>query len=268
MFSKNLSASLKRRLPYGVKQAGKSGLRVTTRVLNRALSVMQHLPFQRFTVARMLRGDPEILVRVELSRIVLGVMYELKPHLSKTFILKGDSDWESAGVAPLDELTPTIPILIRQLFVEEKKPTETDTWHLMMKRVCEFQETGRVQEWVKANKVGGYHSATEVEQHFESLLATYSSIRERGYKSQLELRRLEPRSNHRLEDEIRVTVGSKGTIYFLKGGTHRLYMARNLHIPRIPVRVVSIDESWGREVLRFRTGSIESLLQAALDNDT
>ena len=64
-----------------------------------------------------------------------------------------------------------------------------------------------------------------------------------------------------------MTIGSDGTPYKQQKGAHRLIIAQHYQLASVPVKIVSIDYSWAKRHLRSRKGSLNALLQAAVDAD-
>lgn len=256
----DLRLRLKKKVPLPVKRVIRSpgsALRAL------AGSVALLLPVKRVTAARLLRAKrPEVLLWVDPSRIRLVVHRQRPPDLGRGFLICGGSDWESSSVQPLAD-TSTAETM-RQLLVKGRPPEDTPQYQSMVRAVREWEEAGK-----EGKPVGAYwcRSEADVERYFEILLTACADIRDNGYRTQAELHQLRPNDKRHLRDEIQVTIGSDGTPYLQRGGTHRTLIAQHYQIARVPVRVVSVDEGWAAQHLQARSGSLASLLQAANDAD-
>ena len=255
-----LRTRLKQKIPLPVKRS----IRRPGRALRKLVGLVAlRLPVKRVTAARLLRKkQSDVLLWVDPSRIRLVVHRQRPPNLGRGFLIRGGSDWESSSVQTLTD-TPTAETM-RQLLVEGRPPEDTLQYQSMMRAVREWEEAGG-----KGKPVGAYwcRSEADVDRYFEILLTACADIRDNGYQTQAELHQLRPNDNRHLRDEIQVTIGSDGTPYLQRGGTHRTLIAQHHQIARVPVRVVSVDEGWAVQHLQPRSGSLASALQAAIDGD-
>lgn len=108
-----------------------------------------------------------------------------------------------------------------------------------------WQETefyNRVKSQIERGKrKWGCSSVEELDRRFLSIDGVYRTIREKGYKTQLEL------GSHQKWDEIRIAVGRNGEL-FLLDGRHRLSIARLLRIDTIPVIVSVRHKRWNGDL--------------------
>ncbi|HJW74097.1 MAG TPA: hypothetical protein VJ787_00295 [Thermoleophilia bacterium] len=113
----------------------------------------------------------------------------------------------------------------------------------------------------------------ELDERYRLLDRIVESMRRDGYKTQRELRRIRsPEAALGRDDEIAVTIGRHGEVYFWDG-LHRLAMAQLLGVPRIPVQVVARHAEWAafrKELEQYATSNEgmvpQPLLHADLDN--
>ena len=220
------------------------------------------VPLRRSTAAQLLRaGDGDVVVWVAPSRIRKQVARDAPVDLGRGFLVRSPA-WEADRVQDVGE-GPTA-ITMRQLLVEHRHPRETDQHARMVRAIRTWRSNGE-----DGKPVGAYwcRSEADVDDYFDILLRACSDIRENGYRTQAELRRLRPQESRHRRDEIQVTIGYDGTPHLLRGGTHRTLIAQHYELAAVPVRIMSVSYSWAKRHLRPRTGSLTSLLQVAIDAD-
>lgn len=218
------------------------------------------LPVKRFTVAKLfLSGQPDVIVRVNPQRVQLAVKRLPHVNLGSRFLVSSSVDWENI-VAAIRDVSPHTAMTMRQLLVEGKRAHETLQYSQMMEPYREWDAAGR-----KGSFSGKWRSAADVDAYFEILCTACREIQENGYKTQRELSRLRPTFiREGLHDEIPVSIGSSGELYLRKGGTHRILIAQHYGIKEVPVRIISIDETWAAQHLQPRRGKLADVLQSAL----
>lgn len=87
-----------------------------------------------------------------------------------------------------------------------------------------------------------YRTEDEIDSYFVRLISTFEEIRQDGYRSQIEL-------GGNVFDEVRVCIAPDGSVMKVSSGKHRFAIARILELPRLPVLVVGVAESWARKAI-------------------
>jgi len=171
-----------------------------------------------------------------------NVRTHLTRNLHGMFVASGDWDLRAR---PFDELT-----VVRQLFVEEIPPEETDEYQKYLERIEEGQLT-----WTR-----GLRKRGELDRYYGELIRAFLDIRDNGYRTQREL-------GEKGADEIRVCVDREGRICIYGGGTHRLSIAKLLGLEVVPVSLKRVHASW---LIPFVTLGSESsnsyVIRSALDS--
>jgi hypothetical protein len=112
-------------------------------------------------------------------------------------------------------------------FVNDKKWSETDFYHRVLGEISE----GKVK-W-------GCKSKADLDMRFKKLDELYHSIKDKGYKTQKELK---PRALSG-EDEVTVSIDRTGKLLFTNG-RHRLSIAMILGLKEIPVKITVRYSGW------------------------
>ena len=124
-------------------------------------------------------------------------------------------------------------------------------------------------EWFQERIESGDPTAWTYEQYrsrFERIDDVYKQINQDGYRSQQDLfdedglksLRQNNDSIHPYLNEVGVDIGRDGTLLWRSGGRHRLFIAKLLDIPKIPVKVWSRHRNWQAIRNRVRDqGSLE-----------
>ncbi|TDU70672.1 hypothetical protein EI77_02720 [Prosthecobacter fusiformis] len=135
---------------------------------------------------------------------------------------------------------------LRAIFHDKISYKDTDQYRKMHHAVEQYLH-GKVK---RPSLAGAYwcRSYEDIDRYFEILMGCYEDIRLNGYKSQTELRQIDPTIVRSNLDEIKIAVDSQGKAIFIgKGGNHRFSIVRNLKIPVIPVILVGVDKGWARK---------------------
>lgn len=109
----------------------------------------------------------------------------------------------------------------KQVYIENKEWPETEIYKKILKNI----ESGKIMQECGTKK--------ELDKHFYNTDKLYKQIKQKGYRSQQELKSLLP------NDEVRVAIGRNREIIFLDG-RHRLSIAKVLEIETIPVFICII----------------------------
>ena len=124
-------------------------------------------------------------------------------------------------------------------------------------------------QWIRDNPgvVGQYPDEERMQERLEQVDMLYDHIREKGYRTQRELResggdaplyrRPLPVPEHY---EVDVTIGRSGDLLFNFNGRHRLAIAKLLSLDSIPVRVFARHEQWQEKRRRARRRSSGSVI--------
>lgn len=90
--------------------------------------------------------------------------------------------------------------------------------------------------------IDGCRTQAALRERYQAIDDVYESIRAYGYHRQTELHtNPTPRT---ARDEVGVSIGRDGRLFFQGGGWHRLSIAKLLDIAQIPVRVVVRHQQW------------------------
>lgn len=126
-------------------------------------------------------------------------------------------------------------------------------------------------EWFQERIESGDPSAWTYEQYrtrFQRIDDVYERIKQNGYRSQQNLfdedasKTIQQNNDsiHPYLNEVGVDIGRDGTLLWRSGGRHRLFIAKLLNIPKVPVKVWSRHRDWQAIRNRVRDqGSLEGV---------
>lgn len=104
----------------------------------------------------------------------------------------------------------------------------------------------KLKEIAKAGRpIDGCASREDVVKRYRKIDRLYEDMRAHGYKRQIDL--LNPAN---ISNEIFVSIGASGRLYFSNGGNHRIMLAQILRLEAMPVLVMARDHAWVQRVLR------------------
>ncbi len=183
----------------------------------------------QYTGARLLskiRNNDLFLIDVDPKSIQMTV------HLSDP-TLTGNAVWHVGSVAGGDWDLGGVPV------AEHGHVAEILRAHVMEKRSLTSipQYRSHLRRIERGELIDSCTSTTEYEVRWQQIAALYKTIKEEGYKSQVELATDNPL------DEIRVQVGRRGDFLF-EEGLHRLVIAQLLDISSVPVLVTKRHADW------------------------
>jgi hypothetical protein len=144
-----------------------------------------------------------------------------------------DGPWDIQDKRPIEEYLASYIYsrTVFEIFRDEIPYRSTEQYAEMIEAV----RNHRRGDW----RTRGCRDEADVECYFERLLSIYDSIRKHGYKSQSDL------GSRRWYDEIKVFIDRNGELHKRQGaGHHRLAMAINLQVPKVPVVVIGIHRAW------------------------
>ncbi|WP_091644517.1 hypothetical protein [Aquisalimonas asiatica] len=137
---------------------------------------------------------------------------------------------------------------VRGLFIDGLEYQETPQYRWMMERVLSAPPE---PNW-------GCGSTEEVHDYFEVLIATFQSMKTKGYLDQSQLHGKDVK---KADDEIPVYVTRSGELCQGNAGNHRIKMAEILGVERVPVIFWGIHTVWVEKLSnRFDMPPRESVL--------
>jgi hypothetical protein len=108
----------------------------------------------------------------------------------------------------------------------------------------EWRETGIIQVKLRAlaksptGVIDGCRSEADFVARYARLDEVFAAIYKHGFQSQDMLEK------GRIEEEMFVSIGRFGTVFFSAGGNHRLAIAKLLKLPTIPCLVMTRHTAW------------------------
>ena len=154
---------------------------------------------------------------------------ELKNAIDKNnFIWSGDWDKKKINILEYRKYSPSYNS-IHQIYKEHKDYKECEEYKIKAELILNGKKSGRGE------------SLAELNDYFNSLDKLKISLKQFGYKSQLELN-----NNSKKYDEIGVVIGGNSEVIKLEdkfGGTHRFALCKVLKIKTIIVSVKAIHKS-------------------------
>lgn len=166
-------------------------------------------------------------IRVKIDKI--NNFLELKNIFDKNnFLWSGDWDKKKLNLNLYRKYSPSYNSAF-QIFHEHLNYKESEEYKIKSKLILNGKKSGRGQ------------TLNELENYFISLEKLKLSLKEFGYKSQMELNNFNKKN-----DEIGVVVGKNWEIIKLQdkfGGTHRFALCKILNIREIVVSVRAIHQS-------------------------
>lgn len=107
--------------------------------------------------------------------------------------------------------------------------------------MLQFVRAGTTNVW----QVRGCKTESDIDCYFQEMRRTFESIRNNGYKYQIEL------GSDKWFDEIKVFIDRNGDIHKQQGaGHHRLAMAKILNLEYIPVLVLGVHRDYAMQAYR------------------
>lgn len=173
-----------------------------------------------------------------------GSWKHLQRHVSRNFHGRfiADGDWD------LKYKPFKMRASIDDLFVQGLQPHET-------------KEYRKLVSWIEAGEFGwtrGFRTIADVDRYFDELIDLYVTIRDHGYRTQIEL-------DNDGADEIRVCIDRDGRPCVIDGGTHRLSIARLLELPSVPVIVKRVHLRWVERCSdRYTTSDVQEAIDYGL----
>ena len=202
------------------------------RVLAHAALRLSHTPTDRFLqVDRLVWVSPS---QIEFTALIKGSTLR---GLGNGWVL--DGDWD----------TPKLPFARDKRYRSVRDViTESKPWQ-------ETEEYANASRSIEAGLTAWYCSTREeLDERCRTLDCLIEKIRSEGYLSQKELRSRPSReATLGTGDEITVAIGRHGDVFF-RDGAHRLAMAKELGLSRIPVHVAIRHSQWQelrREIGRY-----------------
>lgn len=161
---------------------------------------------------------------------------------SRRFCL--ERQWHPDDILEIEQARGPIVETVHLMFTEGKPYTQTPQYKVMLSAVRAGGSS--------AKELGGYWCRTpeDVTLYFESLIAAYRKISVEGYKTQTQLSKEEPQLVRKRGDEIKLYVDYSGELILGGGGTHRLCIAKNLGLSKIPGLVRGVDLRWAAEIYK------------------
>ena len=154
---------------------------------------------------------------------------ELKNAIDKNnFIWSGDWDKKKINISEYRKYSASYNS-IHQIYKEHKDYKECEEYKIKAELILNGKKSGRGE------------SLAELNDYFNSLDKLKISLKQFGYKSQLELN-----NNSKKYDEIGVVIGGNSEVIKLEdkfGGTHRFALCKLLEIKQIIVSVKAIHKS-------------------------
>jgi len=166
------------------------------------------------------------IVYVDIKKI----KYRTDQKGSPFFIESGKWDKNKRKIP----LHPTI----KQLFVDHYDYKETQQYKNMKKAVLKGEY----------NKSYWCRTLKEVDKYFEILISAYDSIKKKGYKTQLQLKKINKKGKYNRLDEIRVSIDRNGNYLMENSGNHRLGIVKLLKIKKVPVVIIRIHYLWWKKI--------------------
>lgn len=166
-------------------------------------------------------------LKIDTNRV--EYFLELKNALNKNnFLWDGDWDNKKIDITEYRNYSDSFNS-IYQIYKENRNFTECDEYKVKSKLILEEGKSGRGK------------SLSELNDYFKSLDELKTSLKQYGYKSQLELK-----NDSKKNDEIGVVIGSNFEIIKLQdkfGGSHRFALCKLLEIKEIIISVKAIHKS-------------------------
>lgn len=183
--------------------------------------------------------DPFELIYIQPSEIQYGILQEGKNQFGYSNEISEivDGDWDKK-LTNLERNRIKKAFEIR--FVEDGDWEDSEYYSNVVREIKNGKE-----QW-------GCTSTIEFKERLQQLDEMYESMKECGYKSQRELRKISNddtalRDIHRYWPpelhEVQINIDREGDFIF-HDGRHRLFMAQILNIDKIPVRVKTRHENW------------------------
>lgn len=107
-------------------------------------------------------------------------------------------------------------------------------------KLREIQRAGR--------PIDGARNKSDLIKRYERIDRLFDDMMKNGFKRQVDLD-----APAKLSNEMFVSIGRSGRLYFSNGGNHRLFISQILRLPAIPFLVMARDEEWIKRVQRAET---------------
>lgn len=146
-----------------------------------------------------------------------------------------DGKWDESGEPILDDRCYKSML---QHFEKGVPWKETPLFRWLMERI----ESGDPTAWKREQYLS----------RLQSIDGLYEQIEQKGYLSQRELFELSPAETlqanndciHPYVNEVGVDISRRGRLLWRSGGRHRLFIAKLLDLPEIPVKIWSRHREW------------------------
>jgi len=185
-----------------------------------------------------LKGKNLWLSQTVLKNIYKKLIY-IDPNKVKYLIPLGtpfyihSGDWDSKKRDL--ETNPTVnEITVKELFVDG----------------IPYQETRQYKEAIKNNwwgKSSWFKTRKELDDYFRDLVSIYHNIKEKGYKTQKELKKQDKNGDYHIMNELRVSIDRDGNYMLQNSGSHRLAITKLLKLKKVPVVVARIHYKWANQ---------------------
>jgi hypothetical protein len=152
---------------------------------------------------------------------------------------KGSPFFIESGNWDKNRIEIPIHITIKELFIKNLNYKETQQYKNMKNAMSKG----------KYNKSYWCRTIKEIDKYFNTLISTYNSIKNNGYKTQEELKKINKVGEYNRLDEIRVSIDRNGEYLMENAGNHRLAIANLLKLKKIPVVIVRIHYLWWKKRL-------------------
>lgn len=164
-------------------------------------------------------------------------------------------DWDIADKRPLmDYLSSYIYSRTVLDYLGEGRPYQSTSQYAEM---CDLVTRGQTGAW----QARGCRTLGDVDAYFIAMRRTFEAIRDKGYRSQIELESDQP------HDEIKVFVDRLGEIHKQQGaGHHRLAMAKIIGVPSLPVLIVGVHWQFAADCHARFGGDVVHGIRRGLDS--
>lgn len=194
-----------------------------------------------FEPLRYIEVNPlEIQFRCGLSYPKEGA--PLKGRLVNYGRVVEDRDWE-VGVRPVRAYA--LARCLERRFLNGLSWEESGVIDLKLK---EIQRAGR--------PIDGCRTREDLIQRYRRIDALFDDVLKAGFKRQVDIK-----SQANITNELFVSIGASGRIYFSNGGNHRLIISQIQRLASIPVLVMARDHAWVKRVLRCRSDAASPAFQ-------